>query len=196
MRFLQGYIFHATNIGAAAPLHQHQHGRAQCQLQRFHCQSKLREIFGLPFVFCFVNFFAILFYFLLRQPGSRSGPESSANPSSGLPPMVASLPPPIANMASALPPMASNLPPMASTIPPGSSAMPLMPAMTNVLAPASSFPHPLTPTLSPSPSPLNVSFYFSFVFSSLTSRLVQKNMVLISANFCSTGSAMGRQCWR
>merc|ERR1719285_938745 len=59
--------------------------------------------------------------------------------------MVANLPPPIAN----LPPMATNLPPMASTIPPGSSTLPLMPAMPNA------FSHPLTPTLSPSPSPLN-----------------------------------------
>jgi len=88
----------------------------------------------------------------IARPGSRSGLEPSANPSSGLPPMVANLPPPIAN----IPPIASNLPSMASTtIPPGSSTLPLMSAISNTLAPASAFPHPLTPTLSPSPSPLN-----------------------------------------
>ena len=125
-------------------------------------------LFSLPYflsALCYLNFvlpilyslfFSVLpfFYFLFCQPGSRPGPDPSANPSSGLPPMVTNLPPPIAN----LPPMATNLPPMASTIPPGSSTLPLMPAMPNA------FSHPLTPTLSPSPSPLNVSFFFSFCF--------------------------------
>ena len=80
MRFLQGYIFHATHIGAAAPLHQHQHGRAQCQLQRFHCQSKLREIFGLPFVFCFVNSFAIFVLFFASPAWQPIRPRVQCQP--------------------------------------------------------------------------------------------------------------------
>lgn len=111
---------------------------------------------GYPW-FWFSLFSVACFYFSFCQPGSRPDSEPIANAPRALPPLMANMPP----LTSALPPMASSLSSVSSTIPPGSSTLPLVPAVSNVLA-GNAFPHPLTPTLSSSPSPINVSLFFPF----------------------------------